>query len=50
MMQTDRIILRSWSDSDVETLFKYASDPEVGLCAGWLARSAQGDAPHLENP
>ena len=34
-MQTDRIILRPWRDSDAETLFKYASDPEVGPRAGW---------------
>lgn len=34
-MQTDRIILRPWLESDAETLFKYASDPEVGPRAGW---------------
>ena len=34
-METERILLRSWLDSDAETLFKYASDPEVGPRAGW---------------
>ena len=34
-MQTERIILRPWVESDAETLFKYASDPEVGPRAGW---------------
>ena len=29
-METDRIILRPWRDSDVETLFKWDSDPDVG--------------------
>ena len=34
-MQTDRIILRPWQDSDAEALYKYASEPEVGERAGW---------------
>ena len=35
MMETDRIILRPWRESDAETLFKWASDPELGPRAGW---------------
>lgn len=34
-METERILLRPWLDSDAETLFKYASDPDVGPRAGW---------------
>ena len=34
-METERLLLRPWQDSDAETLFKYASDPEVGPRAGW---------------
>lgn len=34
-METERIILRLWRDNDAESLFKYASDPDVGLRAGW---------------
>ena len=34
-METERILLRPWQDSDAEALFKYASDPEVGPRAGW---------------
>ena len=34
-METGRIRLRPWRESDAETLFKYASDPEVGPRAGW---------------
>jgi RimJ/RimL family protein N-acetyltransferase/general stress protein 26 len=34
-METDRIILRPWRDSDAETLYKWASDPDVGPRAGW---------------
>ena len=35
MMETNRIILRPWHESDAETLFKWASDPDVGTRAGW---------------
>ena len=34
-METERILLRPWLESDAETLFKYASDQEVGPHAGW---------------
>lgn len=34
-MQTDRILLRPWQESDAETLYKYASDPIIGERAGW---------------
>ena len=34
-METDRILLRPWLESDAGSLFKYASDPEVGPRAGW---------------
>ena len=35
MIETDRLILRPWMDSDAEALFRYASDPDVGPRAGW---------------
>lgn len=34
-METERILLRPWRDDDAESLYKYASDPEVGPRAGW---------------
>ena len=34
-METERILLRPWLDSDAEALYKYASEPEVGERAGW---------------
>ena len=34
-MQSDRILLRHWRDSDAEVLYKWASDPDVGPRAGW---------------
>ncbi|MBQ9888679.1 MAG: GNAT family N-acetyltransferase [Bacteroidales bacterium] len=35
VMESSRIILRPWRDSDAETLFRWASDPDVGPRAGW---------------
>ena len=35
MLETDRLILRPWLDSDAEDLYRYASSPEVGPMAGW---------------
>ena len=32
---TDRLVLRRWDDSDAESLYEYARDPDIGLPAGW---------------
>lgn len=32
---TERLILRSWKETDAESLYKYAKDPQVGPIAGW---------------
>lgn len=34
-LETQRLILRRWQESDAEALFRYASDPDVGPRAGW---------------
>ncbi len=34
-LETKRLILRPWKESDAEDLYKYASDPDVGPIAGW---------------
>lgn len=34
-METDRILLRHWQESDADALYEYASEPEVGERAGW---------------
>lgn len=36
IIETERLILRPWRESDAEALYRYASDPDVGLSAGWL--------------
>ena len=35
VMETSRIVLRPWRDSDAAVLYKWASDPDVGPRAGW---------------
>jgi len=34
-LETERLILRPWQESDAEDLYRYASNPEVGPIAGW---------------
>lgn len=40
MIETKRLSLRPWRDTDAETLFKYASDPDVGPIAGWAPHTS----------
>ena len=35
MLETKRLILRPWQESDAEFLYEYAKDPAVGPPAGW---------------
>ena len=35
IIETKRLILRPWTLEDVDDLFKYASNPDVGPRAGW---------------
>ncbi len=34
-LETKRLILRKWRESDAENLYKYASDRDIGYPAGW---------------
>nr|MBP3599413.1 GNAT family N-acetyltransferase [Eubacterium sp.] len=34
-LETDRLILRRWMESDAESLYEYAKDPAIGPIAGW---------------
>ena len=40
ILETERLILRPWREDDAEDLFEYASDPDVGLPAGWLPHTS----------
>lgn len=35
MIETERLILRHWHETDAAALFKYAGNPDVGPVAGW---------------
>lgn len=40
MIETGRLILRHWRDSDAHALFKYASGTAIGPIAGWSAHTS----------
>ena len=35
ILETERLILRRWKESDAESLYEYAKDADIGLPAGW---------------
>ena len=35
ILRTERLILRPWRESDAESLYAYAKDPDIGPIAGW---------------
>ena len=35
ILETERLILRPWQESDAEECYRYAKDPRVGPMAGW---------------
>lgn len=34
-MEKQRLILRSWTENDAESLYNYAKVPAIGPIAGW---------------
>ena len=40
MIETERLILRPWQESEAGILYKYASDPDIGPVAGWLTHTS----------
>ncbi len=43
-LETERLLLRHWQDSDAESLYRYAKDPAVGPIAGWPAHTSVEDS------
>ena len=35
ILETNRLVLRPWKESDAESLYEYAKNPLVGPAAGW---------------
>lgn len=44
ILETSRLILRPWLESDAEALFRYASDPAIGPIAGWTPHTSVADS------
>ena len=40
LLETERLVLRPWDESDAEDLFRMAKDPQVGPSAGWPAHKS----------
>jgi len=40
-LETERLILRPWRESDAKALFKYASNPNIGPIAGWPVHTSE---------
>ena len=35
ILKTDRLVLRPWKETDADSLFEYAKNPDIGPIAGW---------------
>jgi RimJ/RimL family protein N-acetyltransferase len=44
VLETERLILRPWKDSDAQDLYKYASDPAIGDGAGFSPHRSADDS------
>lgn len=50
VLETERLILRAWEETDAEELFRHASSPDVGPIAGWPAHtSAENSCEIIKN-
>ena len=41
-MEKQRLILRSWTEHDAESLYNYAKVPAIGPIAGWAPHTSVG--------
>lgn len=44
ILETERLILRSWQKNDLDDLYEYARDPNVGPNAGWKPHADKGES------
>ncbi len=44
MLKSERLILRKWTEDDVDSLFEYAGDPDVGPVAGWMPHKSKEES------
>ena len=48
-IETERLILRSWKESDLEDFYAYASHPDVGIHAGWKPHASVEESRKILN-
>lgn len=44
IFETRRLILRPWTEDDAPVLFAYASEPLIGLSAGWAPHTSEHES------
>ena len=44
MLQTERLMLRKWTETDADSLYEYAKDPDVGPIAGWQPHKSREES------
>ena len=44
ILQTNRLILRPWEESDAESLYEYAKDDRIGPIAGWPSHESMSQS------
>lgn len=47
ILETERLILRPWRESDAEAIYKYAQNPNVGPMAGWKPHQSIDESRHV---
>lgn len=45
ILETERLILRKWTDEEAERLFEYAKDSDVGSIAGLQLHTSREESP-----
>lgn len=46
-LETERLILRPWTESDAESLYEFAKDPAIGPIAGWPPHKSIEESRHI---
>lgn len=44
ILETPRLLLRPWVETDAEALYKYASDPAIGPATGWQPHASEEES------
>lgn len=48
-LETERLVLRPWRETDAEALYEYAKDGQVGPAAGWPAHQSVEESREIIN-